>query len=342
MITMSGARLSRIVSMAVPAMLALSAQAVARGRFTLGIGLSHQVVIEGMLGLSFAKPYSHMREYLAVLAPLIRSGSAQYAGEEYRVGANVSVPGAKPCPILVAALAPKMLALTGREADGTITWMTGPRTRAGATIVRRARWIRVREPRCAIRAASPTWCARIANARSARRASRIAISSRPRMARLTDHVIARIARHRRGASGKPSSKLASGASRTSSRTASGRASSSSVSGIRSGSVARWISLGRNSLACNSRGTSALANNRGRSSLAMSVRASSPGRSSRATKRRARTATLRRRRSGRNVGHAAATTSSPTGTRHQFKDAGGAGVRPIRSVVTPRSGGVSVR
>ena len=35
---------------------ALSAQAIAGGRFTLGIGLSHQVVIETMLGLSFAKP----------------------------------------------------------------------------------------------------------------------------------------------------------------------------------------------------------------------------------------------------------------------------------------------
>jgi len=45
---------------------ALSAAAISRGRFSLGIGLSHQIVIEGMLGLSFAKPYSHMREYLAV------------------------------------------------------------------------------------------------------------------------------------------------------------------------------------------------------------------------------------------------------------------------------------
>jgi F420-dependent oxidoreductase-like protein len=115
---------------------ALSAQAVARGRFTLGIGLSHQVVIEGMLGLSFAKPYSHMREYLAALGPLIRTGSVQHAGEEYRVGASVSVPGAKPCPILVAALAPKMLALTGREADGTITWMTGPKTLREHTVPR--------------------------------------------------------------------------------------------------------------------------------------------------------------------------------------------------------------
>ncbi len=107
---------------------ALSAQAAARGRFALGIGLSHQVVIEGMLGMSFAKPFSHMREYLSVLAPLVREGRADVAGEEYRVAANVTVPGATPCPILVAALAPRMLALAGRVADGTITWMTGPRT----------------------------------------------------------------------------------------------------------------------------------------------------------------------------------------------------------------------
>src|SRR3989454_4241966 len=115
---------------------ALSAQAVARGRFTLGVGLSHQIVIEGMFGLSFAKPYSHMKEYLAVLGPLIRTGSVSHAGEEYRVNAQLAVPGATPCPILVAALAPKMLALAGREADGTITWMTGMRTIREHTVPR--------------------------------------------------------------------------------------------------------------------------------------------------------------------------------------------------------------
>jgi 5,10-methylenetetrahydromethanopterin reductase len=115
---------------------ALSAQAAANGRFTLGIGLSHQVVIEMMFGLSFAKPYSHMKEYLAVLAPLIRSGSASHQGSEYRVAASLSVPGATPCPILVAALAPKMLALTGAEADGTITWMTGVKTLREHTVPR--------------------------------------------------------------------------------------------------------------------------------------------------------------------------------------------------------------
>ena len=115
---------------------ALTAQAACGGRFALGIGLSHQVVIEMMFGLSYAKSYSHMRDYLAVLAPLIRAGSVSHSGSEYRVNANLTVPGATPCPILVAALAPKMLALAGTVADGTITWMTGPKTLREHTIPR--------------------------------------------------------------------------------------------------------------------------------------------------------------------------------------------------------------
>jgi len=115
---------------------AMTAQAMAGGRFTLGIGLSHQVVIETMLGMSFAKPFTHMKEYLAVLAPLMRTGSAMHQGSEYRVAASLKVPGGQPCQILVAALAPKMLALTGAEADGTITWMTGPKTIREHTVPR--------------------------------------------------------------------------------------------------------------------------------------------------------------------------------------------------------------
>jgi F420-dependent oxidoreductase-like protein len=115
---------------------ALTAQAAAGGRFALGIGLSHQIVIEAMFGLSFARPYSHMREYLAVLAPLIRTGSASFQGAEYRVAASIAVPGATPCPILLAALAPKMLALAGAEGDGTITWMTGLKTIRDHTVPR--------------------------------------------------------------------------------------------------------------------------------------------------------------------------------------------------------------
>ncbi len=109
---------------------ALTTQAAIGNRLLLGIGLSHQIVIENMFGLSYATPYTHMKEYLAVLAPLIREGRVSFTGKQFRVNAPLAVPGAQPCPILVAALAPKMLALAGRVADGTITWMTGPKTLA--------------------------------------------------------------------------------------------------------------------------------------------------------------------------------------------------------------------
>ena len=107
---------------------AMSTQAVTGNRLLLGIGLSHRVVIENMLGLSWDKPFSHMREYLSVLAPLIQKGRVEFRGEEYKVNTMLKVNGAQPCPILVAALAPKMLALAGQVADGTVTWMTGPKT----------------------------------------------------------------------------------------------------------------------------------------------------------------------------------------------------------------------
>jgi 5,10-methylenetetrahydromethanopterin reductase len=113
---------------------AMTTNAAIGNRLTLGIGLSHQIVIENMFGMSYAKSYSHMKEYLAVLAPLIREGKVSYEGESYRVNAQVKVPGSAPCPILVAALAPKMLALAGTVADGTITWMTGPKTLEQHTI----------------------------------------------------------------------------------------------------------------------------------------------------------------------------------------------------------------
>jgi 5,10-methylenetetrahydromethanopterin reductase len=115
---------------------ALSANAACGGRFTLGIGLSHQLVIEGMFGLSFAKPFSHIREYMAVLAPLMRDGSVSFQGEEYRVQAQMAVTGATAPPILIAALAPRMLGLAGAQAAGTVTWMTGPKTLREHTVPR--------------------------------------------------------------------------------------------------------------------------------------------------------------------------------------------------------------
>ena len=107
---------------------ALTVQVATGGRLALGIGLSHQPVIEGMWGLSYEKPARHMREYLSVLRPLITEGTVAFTGETFRVTCGVNVPGATPCPILIAALAPMMLRIAGELADGTVTWMTGPKT----------------------------------------------------------------------------------------------------------------------------------------------------------------------------------------------------------------------
>ena len=112
---------------------ALTAQKASGGRLHLGIGLSHQMVIENMFGMSFDRPAGHMAEYLEALTPLLRGEAAAASGE--RISAHVSLEiEADPVPLLIAALGPKMLRLAAEYADGTITWMTGPATLADHTI----------------------------------------------------------------------------------------------------------------------------------------------------------------------------------------------------------------
>jgi len=115
---------------------ALTAQAACGGRFTLGIGLSHKIVIENLFGLSYANPAKQMEEYLQVLVPLLNAKPAAYQGDIYRVNAGLQVPDAAPIPTLVAALGPRMLEVAGRLADGTATWMTGPKTLADHIVPR--------------------------------------------------------------------------------------------------------------------------------------------------------------------------------------------------------------
>jgi alkanesulfonate monooxygenase SsuD/methylene tetrahydromethanopterin reductase-like flavin-dependent oxidoreductase (luciferase family) len=79
----------------------VKAVAAAMGRpMTLGIGPSHQVVIE-RLGLSYEGVGQHVENYIETLAGLL--------GEEI--------------PILVAALGPRLLRVAGHYASGTILWM---------------------------------------------------------------------------------------------------------------------------------------------------------------------------------------------------------------------------
>ena len=107
---------------------AITTQSATGGQLTLGIGLSHQMVVENMWGYSFDKPVRHMREYLSVLLPMMREGSVSFQGETIKAMGQLGVKGVEAPPVLIAALGAQMLKLAGSVADGTITWMTGPAT----------------------------------------------------------------------------------------------------------------------------------------------------------------------------------------------------------------------
>lgn len=107
---------------------ALTTQVATGGRLTLGIGLSHQMVVESMWGYSYAKPASYLVEYLEALVPMLRGEQADVHGEQVTAVASVQVEGSTPPPLLIAALGPRMLKIAGSIGAGTITWCTGPRT----------------------------------------------------------------------------------------------------------------------------------------------------------------------------------------------------------------------
>ena len=107
---------------------ALTLQSASKGRFVLGIGVGHRFMIEGNLGFEW-RPVLHLKEYLSVLAPLMRGDTVTFDGhyfklKDFKLGAGGLVPAPR---VIVAALAPQMLRLAGRLADGTIIFLGGIR-----------------------------------------------------------------------------------------------------------------------------------------------------------------------------------------------------------------------
>lgn len=105
-----------------------TALAVGPDRLTLGIGLSHRVVIENMFGYGFERPARHMREYLSILGPLLERQPVSFTGETLTGNLELGIPDEGRIPVLLAAMGTRMLQLAGRRADGTVLWMTGPAT----------------------------------------------------------------------------------------------------------------------------------------------------------------------------------------------------------------------
>jgi len=107
---------------------ALSVQAVCRGRFSLGLGVSHHWVIDEMLGLPYERPRAALADYLDVLEPALAGPTTvKVDNDTYRVDCPLDVTDAAPTDVLLAALGPAMLHLAGERSGGTILWMADER-----------------------------------------------------------------------------------------------------------------------------------------------------------------------------------------------------------------------
>jgi F420-dependent oxidoreductase-like protein len=104
------------------------AEAMGRPGFTMGLGPSHQLPIEGVYGLSYAHPGRHTEEYVTILTAMLRGEAVDVTGQE--LSAHLPARGKPvdpPVGVLVAALAPRLLRVAGQLTDGTILWMGNAR-----------------------------------------------------------------------------------------------------------------------------------------------------------------------------------------------------------------------
>lgn len=107
-----------------------TAQAASHGRFTLGLGLGAPSLVEPGFGVDASRSILHLREYLTVLDAVFTDGAADFAGETVvaKTLRPAAVPGAERRPgVLVAAMGPQALRVTGELADGTLPYLANPR-----------------------------------------------------------------------------------------------------------------------------------------------------------------------------------------------------------------------
>jgi probable F420-dependent oxidoreductase len=104
----------------------ISLNALYGDRFILGLGVSHIPLVEGVRGHRYDKPLGAMSAYLD--------------------GINKSTPSGDELPVVVAALGPKMLALSGAKSRGAVPYNVTPRhTAEAAAILGPSKWLAVEQ-----------------------------------------------------------------------------------------------------------------------------------------------------------------------------------------------------
>jgi len=95
-------------------------------RFILGLGVSHIPMVEGLRGHRYDKPLSAMRAYLD--------------------GIHKDLPSGQEAPVMVAALGPKMLALSAEKSRGAVPYNVTPKhTAQAAAILGPSKWLAVEQ-----------------------------------------------------------------------------------------------------------------------------------------------------------------------------------------------------
>jgi 5,10-methylenetetrahydromethanopterin reductase len=105
------------------AQLAATLDELSGGRFLLGLGLSHPLVNEVMLGLPPVPPLRLMSEYVTAVRRLLADGSVRFEGRYVKARAVYSPPRRPDLPIYLAGLRPRMIRLAVRLGDGLLLWL---------------------------------------------------------------------------------------------------------------------------------------------------------------------------------------------------------------------------
>ncbi len=107
---------------------ASTAAAMGRPGLTLGVGPSHEPVIESAYGLSYKNVGAHTEEYVTILSALLHGEGVRHRGEQFNVNIPVVAPVPQPVSLMISALAPRLLRVAGELTHGTILWMANARS----------------------------------------------------------------------------------------------------------------------------------------------------------------------------------------------------------------------
>lgn len=102
---------------------ALTVNDALQGRFVLGLGVSHPHMVLERFGRPYERPVRFLREFLTILMTAMGQGKVDFTGEMLACHTELRLQNMRRPKVLIAALGPQSVAVAGRWADGTLTFM---------------------------------------------------------------------------------------------------------------------------------------------------------------------------------------------------------------------------